>query len=146
MAAPDSASCGSGTTSTKVHPDEDAPCQDNPGDCVGVHVRSLPLVTARLGGGKGGAYFGVGGLALAVGGALGNGSGGALIDISARVGLAWLPWVGMCAVAIVSAIGFAWLQRDTRFQKRLAGHPLTFGGKRVPITPPSPAEAAAIRR
>jgi len=90
--------------------------------------------------------FGVGGLALAVGGALGNGSGGALIDISARVGLAWLPWVGMCAVAIVSAIGFAWLQRDTRFQKRLAGHPLTFGGKRVPITPPSPAEAAAIRR
>ena len=58
----------------------------------------------------------------------------------------WLPWVGMCAVAIVSAIGFAWLQRDTRFQKRLAGHPLTFGGKRVPITPPSPAEAAAIRR
>src|SRR6266849_6847415 len=48
MAAPDSASCGSGTTSTKVHPDEDAPCQDNPGDCVGVHVRSLPLVTARL--------------------------------------------------------------------------------------------------
>jgi len=69
-----------------------------------------------------------------------------LIDISARIGLAWLPWVGMCAVAIVSAIGFAWLQRDTRFQKRLAGHPLTFGGKRVPIGPPSPAEAAATRR
>jgi DHA1 family multidrug resistance protein-like MFS transporter len=76
-------------------------------------------VTARLGGGKGGAYFGVGSLALAVGGALGNGSGGALIDVSARVGLAWLPWVGMCGVAIVSAIGFAILQRDTRLQARL---------------------------
>jgi DHA1 family multidrug resistance protein-like MFS transporter len=76
-------------------------------------------VTARLGGGKGGAYFGVGGLALAVGGALGNGSGGALIDISARAGLAWLPWIGMSGVAVVSAIGFAILQRDTRLQKRL---------------------------
>ena len=103
-------------------------------------------VTARLGGGKGGAYFGVGSLALAVGGALGNGSGGALIDISARVGLAWLPWIGMCGVAIVSAIGFALLQRDTRFQKRLAGHPLTFGGQRVPLGPAAPTEAADVAR
>jgi DHA1 family multidrug resistance protein-like MFS transporter len=76
-------------------------------------------VTARLGGGKGGAYFGVGSLALAVGGALGSGSGGALIDISARAGLAWLPWIGMSGVAVVSAIGFALLQRDTRLQARL---------------------------
>ena len=72
-------------------------------------------------------------LALAVGGALGNGSGGALIDISARVGLAWLPWVGMCAVAVASALGFAWLQRDTHFQRRLAGHPLKISGQRVPV-------------
>jgi DHA1 family multidrug resistance protein-like MFS transporter len=76
-------------------------------------------VTARLGGGKGGAYFGVGSLALAVGGALASGSGGVLIDISARAGLAWLPWIGMSGVAVVSAIGFALLQRDTRLQARL---------------------------
>ncbi len=102
-------------------------------------------VTARLGGGKGGAYFGVGSLALAIGGALGNGSGGALIDLSARVGLAWLPWVGMCAVAVVSAIGFAWLQRDVRFQRRLAGHPLKIAGERVPVgaTRPQPLKVPA---
>ena len=86
----------------------------------------------------------MGSLALAVGGALGNGSGGALIDVSARIGVAWLPWIGMCAVAIVSAIGFALLQRDTRFQKRLAGHPLTFGGGRVAIGSPTAAEVEVV--
>jgi DHA1 family multidrug resistance protein-like MFS transporter len=94
-------------------------------------------VTARLGGGKGGAYFGVGGLALAVGGALGNGSGGALIDISARAGLSWLPWIGMCGVAVVSAIGFAILQRDTRLQTRLAGRAFGPGGVRRPVAEPT---------
>ncbi len=50
------------------------------------HARIIPEIalesmsaayhwSPRLGGGKGGVYFGVGGLALAVGGALGNGSG-----------------------------------------------------------------------
>ncbi|HEV7662151.1 MAG TPA: MFS transporter, partial [Chloroflexota bacterium] len=76
-------------------------------------------LTARLGGGKGGAYFGVGSLALAFGGALGNGTGGALMDLSTRAGVTWLPWAGMCGVAVVSSIGFAILQRDTRFQARL---------------------------
>ena len=76
-------------------------------------------VTARLSGGKGGAYFGVGSLALAFGGALGNGSGGALIDLSARAGLAWLPWIGMSCVAVISAVGFALLQRHAGFQSRL---------------------------
>jgi DHA1 family multidrug resistance protein-like MFS transporter len=77
-------------------------------------------VTARLGGGRGGAYFGVGSLALAVGGALGNGTGGALIDLSQRASLAWLPWVGMSAVALISAAGFAILQRNAYLQRRLA--------------------------
>lgn len=77
-------------------------------------------VTARLGGGRGGAYFGVGSLALAFGGALGNSTGGLLIDLSGRAGLPWLPWAGMCSVAIVSSCGFAFLQRDRRIQHRLA--------------------------
>jgi DHA1 family multidrug resistance protein-like MFS transporter len=80
-------------------------------------------VTARLGGGRGGAYFGVGSLALAVGGALGNGTGGALIDLSARANLAWLPWIGMAAVAALSATGFAVLQRNARLYQRLATPP-----------------------
>jgi len=103
-------------------------------------------VTARLGGGKGGAYFGVGSLALAFGGALGNGSGGALIDISLRSGLAWLPWTCMCAVAVASALGFVWLQRDTRFQRRLAAHPLTFGGPRTPVSSSAVSEVVTVRR
>jgi hypothetical protein len=50
---------------------------------------------------------------------LGNGSGGALVDLSARAGLAWLPWIGMSCVALISAVSFALLQRDARFQSRL---------------------------
>jgi hypothetical protein len=38
---PLSTSCGSGTPSAKVHPDQDAPRQGNPIDCTGVHVRRL---------------------------------------------------------------------------------------------------------
>lgn len=78
-------------------------------------------VTARLSRGQAGAYFGVGSLALAFGGALGNGTGGALMDLSERVGLAWLPWAGMAGVAVLSAAGFLRLHRDRRFQARLAG-------------------------
>ena len=85
-------------------------------------------LTARLGGGKGGAYFGVGSLALAFGGALGNGSGGALIDVSAHAGLSWLPWLGMAGVGVISALGFALLNRDTRFRARLRKSPLPLGG------------------
>jgi hypothetical protein len=33
----------SGTAPAKVHPDENAPQQENPGDCVGVHACSLRL-------------------------------------------------------------------------------------------------------
>jgi DHA1 family multidrug resistance protein-like MFS transporter len=88
-------------------------------------------VTARLSGGKGGAYFGVGGLALAVGGALGNGTGGALIDLSTRASLDWLPWIGMCGVAVVSAFGFVVLNHDKRFHVRLAGQLSSDRGARL---------------
>jgi DHA1 family multidrug resistance protein-like MFS transporter len=77
-------------------------------------------LTARLGGGKGGAYFGVGSLALALGGLLGNSTGGALLDFSWRAELDWLPWLGMSGVAALSAAGFAVLRRDGGFQRRLA--------------------------
>jgi DHA1 family multidrug resistance protein-like MFS transporter len=113
-------------------------------------------VTARLGGGKGGAYFGVGSLALAVGGALGNGSGGALIDLSARAGVAWLPWAGMCGIGAVSALGFALLQRDPRMRARLqaggmrrAVSVVTSGGATPHARPspaPEPASSATRRR
>ena len=77
-------------------------------------------VTARLAGGRGGAYFGVGSLALAFGGALGNGTGGALVDLGGRSGAAWLPWWALAGVGILSALGFAWLNRDRHLQARLS--------------------------
>jgi DHA1 family multidrug resistance protein-like MFS transporter len=95
-------------------------------------------VTARLSRGQGGAYFGVGSLALAFGGALGNGTGGALMDLSERVALAWLPWAGMAGVAVVSAAGFLRLHGDRRFQTRLAGRRRPNGITRALRTPPSP--------
>jgi MFS transporter, DHA1 family, multidrug resistance protein len=105
-------------------------------------VRST--TTARLAGGQGGAYFGIGSLALAFGGALGNGTGGALMDLSGVIGLTWLPWVGMAAVAVVTAGGFLLLQRDDGFRARIQ---LRGGGMRRALhatTPPgaTPRESA----
>jgi DHA1 family multidrug resistance protein-like MFS transporter len=77
-------------------------------------------VTARLGGGRGGAYFGVGSLALAFGGALGNGTGGALVDLGSASGVPWLPWTAMAAVGLLTALGFVWLDRDPRLRARLS--------------------------
>jgi DHA1 family multidrug resistance protein-like MFS transporter len=103
-------------------------------------------LTARLAGGKGGAYFGVGSLALAFGGALGNGSGGALIDLSAHAGLSWLPWLGMAAVAVISALGFALLSRDKRFSVRLSRAPRTRSSTDSPSVTESATEQPARTR
>jgi DHA1 family multidrug resistance protein-like MFS transporter len=79
------------------------------------------MVTARLSRGRGGAYFGVGSLALALGGALGNGTGGALVDLGTASGVSWLPWTAMAVVGLLTAVGFVWLDRDPRLRARLAG-------------------------
>ena len=85
-------------------------------------------VTARLGRGRGGAYFGVGSLALAFGGALGNGTGGALVDLGSASGVAWLPWTAMAVVGLLTALGFVWLDHDPRLRARLGG-----GAARAPV-------------
>jgi MFS transporter, DHA1 family, multidrug resistance protein len=77
-------------------------------------------VTARLAGGRAGAYFGVGSLALALGGALGNATGGALLDLGTSLSAPWLPWTSMASVGGLTALGFAWLNRDRRLRQRLA--------------------------
>lgn len=89
------------------------------------HLLVMPVqatVTARLAGGQAGAYFGVGNLALGVGGALGNGLGGVLVDLGDRSGVAWLPWTAMALVAVVSGLGCLLLGRREQLQARLAGH------------------------
>ncbi len=59
-----------------------------------------------------GAYFGVGALALAVGGGLGHFLGGTLVDVAARQHMAALPWLIFTAVGLVAATGlliFYWI-------------------------------------
>jgi DHA1 family multidrug resistance protein-like MFS transporter len=81
-------------------------------------------VTARLARGQGGAYFGVGALALAFGGSLGNGTGGLLLDFGDHTGHSWLPWVAMGVIALLSGLGFWLLARDARLRARLSPPPV----------------------
>ncbi len=55
-----------------------------------------------------GSYFGVGSLALALGGGFGNFIGGWLYGLAGGVGLSALPWLTFCAVGLVAAAGL-WL-------------------------------------
>jgi DHA1 family multidrug resistance protein-like MFS transporter len=54
-----------------------------------------------------GAYFGVGSLALAVGGAMGHIIGGLLMDTAAQTGMSALPWIVFGVVGAASAAGLA---------------------------------------
>lgn len=90
-------------------------------------------MTARLAGGQGGAYFGIGSLALAVGGALGNSTGGVLFDVSGAIGLAWLPWIGMAVIGVVTAGGCLLLHRDPHFRART--QPRVSGISRAQVEP-----------
>jgi DHA1 family multidrug resistance protein-like MFS transporter len=57
-----------------------------------------------------GSFFGVGSLALALGGGLGNYSGGLLYGLGQQYGTPALPWLVFCSVGMVSALGLALLQ------------------------------------
>lgn len=56
-----------------------------------------------------GTYLGVSSLALALGGGLGNGIGGWLLDRAAALGLPALPWMVFLTVGLISAAGLALL-------------------------------------
>ncbi len=57
-----------------------------------------------------GSYFGVNALALAIGGAAGNFSGGLLYDVGTRQGLAALPWLVFCTVGLLTTVGMVALK------------------------------------
>jgi DHA1 family multidrug resistance protein-like MFS transporter len=59
-----------------------------------------------------GSFFGVGSLALALGGGLGNYSGGLLYGLGQQFGTPALPWLVFCCVGLVSALGLALLQHS----------------------------------
>jgi DHA1 family multidrug resistance protein-like MFS transporter len=52
-----------------------------------------------------GSYFGVNSLSLAVGGGLGNLSGGLLYDAARQLAFPQLPWLVFCAVGLATAAG-----------------------------------------
>ena len=54
-----------------------------------------------------GSFVGVGSLALALGGGLGNYSGGLLYGLGQQYGTPALPWLVFCSVGLVSALGLA---------------------------------------
>jgi DHA1 family multidrug resistance protein-like MFS transporter len=58
-----------------------------------------------------GSYFGVNSLALALGGGLGNFSGGALYGLGQQLNAPALPWLFFCAVGGGAALGLALLER-----------------------------------
>ncbi|MBK9711808.1 MAG: MFS transporter [Kouleothrix sp.] len=58
-----------------------------------------------------GSYFGVNALALAIGGGLGNYSGGLLFGMGRQLDLPQLPWLVFCAVGAAAAAGMALLHR-----------------------------------
>ena len=57
-----------------------------------------------------GTYFGVNALALALGGGLGNYTGGLLYGLGQQFATPALPWLVFCAVGMASALGLALLQ------------------------------------
>ena len=58
-----------------------------------------------------GSYFAVGAYALAIGGGLGNYSGGALFQVGESTGMLAIPWLTFAAVGAVAAAGFVWFAR-----------------------------------
>src|SRR6266540_5539130 len=80
-----------------------------------------------------GSYFGVNALALALGGGLGNYSGGLLYGLGRQNGTPALPWIIFCTVGLVAAIGMLLLHR------RQAGR------ARIPASEPETAIEGARR-
>lgn len=58
-----------------------------------------------------GSYFGLNALALAVGGGLGNLSGGLLYDLGRRLDAPALPWVSFCVIGLLTAAGLGVIAR-----------------------------------
>jgi DHA1 family multidrug resistance protein-like MFS transporter len=79
-----------------------------------------------------GSYFGVNALALAIGGGLGNYSGGLLYGMGRENGTPALPWVVFCTSGTVAAIGMLLLHRRQASRARIpAPEPETaIGGAR----------------
>jgi DHA1 family multidrug resistance protein-like MFS transporter len=61
-----------------------------------------------------GAYFGFNSLAVAVGGGLGQLTGGALVDLALLLNFPALPWAVSAVVGVITAIGLSTFYRRNR--------------------------------
>jgi DHA1 family multidrug resistance protein-like MFS transporter len=61
-----------------------------------------------------GSYFGVNSLSLAIGGGLGNLSGGLLYDVGKQLAFPSLPWIVFCAVGILTSLGLSVMMQRRR--------------------------------
>jgi MFS family permease len=99
-----------------------------------------------------GSYFGVNALALALGGGLGNYSGGLLYGLGKDRSMPALPWLIFCAVGVCAALGMGLLhRRQVNREKRGAGgglaaktpiHIKLTDGRPSSPPPPRPSQAA----
>jgi DHA1 family multidrug resistance protein-like MFS transporter len=77
-----------------------------------------------------GSYFGVNALALAIGGGLGNYSGGLLYGLARQWGTPALPWLVFSTVGLGAAIGLALLHRRLGTQRHAPVPAIALGGRR----------------
>ena len=87
---------------------------------------SAQTVTAEMSDDRArGAYFGVGSLAMAVGGGMGHILGGTLVDMAAQRNVPGLPWVIFATVGALSAVGLAlfYWARQSRPPRPLSAAP-----------------------
>ncbi len=74
-----------------------------------------------------GSYFGVSALALAVGGGIGNTSGGILYGLGHDIGAPMLPWLLFGAAGLVCAIGLWLMSRNQQWIEQLESKPVVVG-------------------
>ncbi|GAB4114691.1 MAG: MFS transporter [Roseiflexaceae bacterium] len=63
-----------------------------------------------------GSYFGVSALALAIGGGVGNTTGGMLYGWGVDAGLPWMPWLIYAIIGLASAVGLMFMMRSQQRQ------------------------------
>jgi len=76
-------------------------------------------ITARLGTGRAGTYFGLNALGVAVGSAAGTLAGGVLVDLGHGFGADWLPWATFGLVGVATAAGLWRLGEGDTMRARL---------------------------
>lgn len=74
-----------------------------------------------------GAFLGVGALSLAIGGGIGNYTGGVIYDVGSNNDLRWLPWVVFGAIGLSAAIGMTLFRNALESRQAELAEALPYG-------------------